>query len=264
VTASGLRDAVVLVTGAGKGIGRATAFAFAEERAQVVCAARTLSDVEAVAAQIRGAGSDALALACDVALEDQVRAMVAKTIERFGRIDVLVNNAGGTGGKWAELADLDFAQFDAVVAANLRGTALCSKYALKHMLAQQRGAIVNLSSTWGRTAGPGLSAYVAAKWGVIGLTQAIAVETATRGVRANCVVPGYTRTEMIERVRAARVGTAREVTAEQIVAEMAELAPQKRVVEPAEVADMIVYLASDHAKSITGQTVNVNAGLFMN
>jgi 3-oxoacyl-[acyl-carrier protein] reductase len=253
---------VALVTGAGKGIGRATALAFAQAGADVVACARTQADVDSLAAEVRALGRKALAVSCDVADETAVKAMLARTLDTFGRVDILVNNAGIGGGS-TKLIDFDMAVWDAVIATNLRGTALCTKYALVPMTAKKRGCIINISSTWGRTAGRGKPAYIATKWGIIGLTQAVALEAAQDGIRVNCVVPGYTMTDMLRKSReqqAARQG----ISYEQAVADVAAMSPQNRIVSAEEVARVIVWLASDMAISVHGQTINANAALFMN
>jgi 3-hydroxybutyrate dehydrogenase len=253
---------VVLVTGAGRGIGKAAALAFAKAGADVVVCARTAPEIDATCEEVRALGRRALAVECDVADEEQAKNVIAKAIGAFGRIDVLVNNAGGSSGS-VPLVDCDMADWDRVIATNLRGTALFTKYVLPSMMARKSGNIINISSTWGRTAGRGKPAYVAAKWGVIGLTQAVALEVATEGIRVNCVVPGYTMTEAIQKNReehAARQG----ISYEQSLAEAAAFSPQNRILSSEEVADVIVWLASDMAMSVHGQTINANAALFMN
>ena len=257
-----LAGQAALVTGAGRGIGRAAALALAAAGADVAVCARTGSELSAVAAEIERLGRRALAIPCDVADEAAVKDMMARIGKHFERLDILVNNAGISGGS-APLVDTDMAVFDRVIAVNLRGTALCSKYALPAMQARKRGAIINISSTWGRTAGRGKPAYVASKWAIIGLTQALALEVASDGVRVNCVVPGYTLTDMLHKSRAAAAASAG-ISLEEAMADVAALSPQNRVVTAEEVADVIVWLASDKAISIHGQTINANAALFMN
>jgi NAD(P)-dependent dehydrogenase (short-subunit alcohol dehydrogenase family) len=263
MTDTSLRDRVVLVTGAGKGIGRATALAFADAGARVVVCARTQSDVDQVAKLVAGKGRDALALSCDVAKEAEVESMVKRTLERFGQLDVLVNNAGGAGPMREPVSNVDMAEFQRVVAINLNGTVNCSKHTLRHMLPRKRGAIVNVSSTAGRVGLVNMAAYVSAKFAVIGLTQCMALEVAKRGVRVNCVVPGYTMTEALDK-RLRVVAKEQGISYEESVAKAAALSPQNRIATAAEVADVIVFLASDAAVTIHGQTVNANAALFMN
>ena len=260
---SSLNQKVVVVTGAGKGIGKATALAFAEAGADVVVAARTQSDVDELAKQIKAIGRKALAIRCDVAVEAQVETMMGRTVKEFGKIDVLVNNAGGAGKKRDHVADADMGEFNQVVGVNLNGTMHCSKHALKDMLARKSGAIVNVSSTAGRTGLVGMSSYVAAKWGVIGLTQCMALEVAKQGVRVNCVVPGYTLTEALD-ARLHAIAAEQGISYEESTARAAALSPQNRIATAREVADVIVFLASDAAVSIHGQTINANAALCMN
>jgi NAD(P)-dependent dehydrogenase (short-subunit alcohol dehydrogenase family) len=199
---------------------------------------------------------------CDVSEETQVKAVIARAMETFGRIDVLVNNAGIDCGN-TKLIDYNMADWDPILDVNLKGTALFIKYALPSMHERRRGAIVNVSSTWGRTAGPGKPAYVASKWGVVGLTQAIALEEGANGIRVNCVVPGYTMTDMMRTSRkqmAEREG----ISFEKALEKVAALSPQNRIVSPEEVAAVILWLASDHAIAVHGQTINANAALYMN
>jgi len=253
---------VAIVTGGGKGIGKATALALAQAGADVVACARTQGDLDEVCELIHKTGRQALGVICDVGDEAQVRNLVARTLERFQRLDILVNNAGISGGS-TNLVDFDMAEWDRIIATNLRGTALCTKYALPAMKKARRGSIVNISSTWGRTAGRGKPAYIATKWAIIGLTQAVALEEAKDGIRVNCVVPGYTMTEMLRKNREA--AAAREGKSyEEVIADVAALSPQNRVVSAEEVANVIVWLCSDAAVSVHGQTINANAALYMN
>jgi NAD(P)-dependent dehydrogenase (short-subunit alcohol dehydrogenase family) len=258
-----LDHSVALVTGAGKGIGRATALALAEAGADVIVAARTKSDVDEVAAQIRALGRRALAVSCDVAVESQVEAMMRQGIEQFGKVDILVNNAGGAGPRRDRVAATSMDEFNKVVAVNLNGTVSCSKHALQGMLARKSGVIINVSSTAGRMPLIGMSAYVAAKWAVIGLTQCMALEVAKEGIRVNCVVPGYTLTEALD-ARLHAIAAEQGISYEESYAKAAALSPQNRIATSREVADVIVFLASEKAISIHGQTINANAALFMN
>lgn len=253
---------VAIVTGSGKGIGKATAVAMAEAGADIVVCARTQADIDEVCGLVEKAGRKALGVRCDVADEAQVKELVAKTLERFGRLDILVNNAGISGGS-THLVDFDMDEWDRIIATNLRGTALCTKHALPAMKKAKRGSIVNISSTWGRTAGRGKPAYVATKWGIIGLTQAVALEEAKDGIRVNCVVPGYTVTEMLRKNREAAAKREGK-TYEEVMADVAALSPQNRVVSAEEVAAVIVWLCTDAAVSVHGQTINANAALYMN
>jgi NAD(P)-dependent dehydrogenase (short-subunit alcohol dehydrogenase family) len=258
-----LQDRTVIVTGAGKGIGRATALAFADAGANVVACARTQADVDEVAQLVSAKGRKALALRCDVAIETEVEALVHRTLERFGKLDVLINNAGGAGPSREPVSSVDIAEFERIMAVNLTGTVSCSKHALRHMLGRRSGSIINVSSTAGRTALVGMAAYVSAKWAVIGLTQCMALEVASKGIRVNCVVPGYTMTEALDK-RLRAVATEQGISYEESLAKAAALSPQNRIATAAEVADVMVFLASDRAISIHGQTVNANAALCMN
>ena len=250
------------VTGAGQGIGRATALAFARAGADVALCDLDQSGLDATAADIRAIGRRACPLLADISSENEVRAMVASAYQAFGRIDMLVNNAGISGSK-TPLTELDMREFDRVLGVNLRGTVLCAKYVLPHMLEAGRGSVVNIASTLGRMGSAGKVPYVASKWAVIGVTQSLALEVASRGVRVNAVAPGYTMTDMMRSNReaqAAREGR----TYEEAVAGVAALSPQNRIVSADEVASVVLWLSSDAAISIHGQTVNANAALFMN
>jgi NAD(P)-dependent dehydrogenase (short-subunit alcohol dehydrogenase family) len=252
---------VAFVTGAGQGIGRATALAFAKAGADVAFCDLAQPALEATAAAIRALGRRALPLRGDVSVEEDVRAMIAATTTACGRIDALVNNAGIPGSK-TPVVDLDMAEFDRVLAVNLRGMVLCAKHALPPMLAAGRGAIVNIASTLGRMGSAGKVPYVASKWAVIGVTQSLALEVARHGVRVNAVAPGYTMTDIMRASReaqAAREGR----SVEEVVAGVAALSPQNRIVSAEEVADVILWLCSDAAVSVHGQTINANAALFM-
>jgi NAD(P)-dependent dehydrogenase (short-subunit alcohol dehydrogenase family) len=189
-----LKDRAALVTGAGRGIGRATALALAREGADVALAARNREELEAVAGEVRALGRRALVQPTDVAVESEARALIDATVAAFGRLDVLVNNAGAVARE--PLRELAVEDWDRVIAVNLRGTFLCSKFALEPMLARREGWIVNISSGAGKRGVATRTAYSAAKFGVVGFTDALDAEVRRQGVRVHVVCPGPVETQM--------------------------------------------------------------------
>jgi NAD(P)-dependent dehydrogenase (short-subunit alcohol dehydrogenase family) len=189
-----LQDRVAVVTGAGRGIGRAIALELAREGADVALAARSTDEVEAVAAEVRALGRRALVVPTDVADEADARALIDRTMAEFGRLDVLVNNAGAVARE--PLRELAVPDWDRVIAVNLRGTFLCSKFALEPMLARGEGWIVNISSGAGKRGVATRTAYSAAKFGVVGFTDALDAEVRPHGVRVHVICPGPVETRM--------------------------------------------------------------------
>ena len=194
-----LSGQVALVTGAGRGIGRAIALALARVGARVVAAARTVEEIEEVADEILEAGGDAVAIPADVADEGDVQELFARIDEQFGRLDIVVNNAGV--GVFGPLAELDPDDFDRMVAVNLRGTFLCCQQAMKRMARRQRGYIINISSVVGFRGYANQSAYAATKHGVMGLTKSLAAEAQAYGVRVSAILPGGVDTDLIRTFR---------------------------------------------------------------
>jgi NAD(P)-dependent dehydrogenase (short-subunit alcohol dehydrogenase family) len=240
---------VVLITGALTGIGRATALAFAKEGADLVVSGRRDDAGQALVAELRALGAAAEFIRADVRHESDVQNLVDKTVARFGRLDVAVNNAGteGTPGPvTAQTAESYAAVFD----TNVLGVLLSLKHELRAMQAQGSGSIVNLSSTMGHRGAPGASLYTASKHAVEGLTKSAALEAAAFGVRVNAVAPGPVDTAMLDRF----TGTADRKAG--LVAGV----PLKRTGRPEEIADAIVFAASSKASFITGQIIAVNGG----
>ena len=237
-----LKDKVAIVTGATKGVGRATALRFAEEGATVVLASRNAAELRRVAQEIEAKGGSATPMPTDITSEERVRAMVEGAFSRFGRIDVLVNSAG-TSGPVADLVDLDTTEWDRVVNANLKGVMLCCKHVLRSMAQTRSGSVINVTSTEGRLGAPGRSALCASLWAVHALTQSLAWEAGKHNIRVNCVAPGPPMTERLEGTLSA-----------------ATRYPAKSTMDPTEAADVIVYLASDSSYQTTGQAINVNGG----
>ncbi len=240
---------VVLITGGLTGIGRATALAFAKEGAQVVVSGRRDEEGQKVVSEIRKPGAEAEFIRADVRHEEDVRNLIDKIVERFGRLDVAVNAAGteGVPGPMTEqTADNYVATFD----TNVLGTLLSMKYELRVMLPQKNGSIVNISSTYGHTGAPGASVYSASKHAVEGLTKSAALEAAGTGVRVNVIAPGPIETAMLDRF----TGTAERR------AGVASTIPLKRVGKPEEIAQAIVFVSSDKASFITGASYLVDGG----
>lgn len=240
---------VVLITGALTGIGRATAQAFARTGASVVISGRHEDAGQAFAAELRCLGGEAEFVQADVRHEDEVRKLVDQTIERFGRLDVAVNNAG-TEGHPGPVTEQTAETYAAAFDTNVLGTVLSMKHELRAMSAQRRGSIVNISSTMGHKAAPGASIYTASKHAVEGLTKAAALEGAEFGIRVNAVAPGPTETGMLKRF----TGT------DDRKAGMIAGVPLKRAGAPQEIADAILFLASDQASFLTGQILSVDGG----
>jgi NAD(P)-dependent dehydrogenase (short-subunit alcohol dehydrogenase family) len=239
-----------LITGGGTGMGRAAALRLAREGAHVVVAGRRASELTAVVASIEAAGGEALAVPTDVTDEAQVQRLLQRTLERFGAIDLAWNNAGVLGG-FAPLHETELADFDAVLATNLRGVTACLKHELAAMLASGRGgAIVNTSSWTAHGAMPGIAAYAASKGALDALMRTVALEAGPRGIRINNVSPGVIATPMSR----AALGS------DEAMRPLAQHTPLQRIGEPDDVADAVLWLLSDDARFVTGQSVLVDGG----
>jgi NAD(P)-dependent dehydrogenase (short-subunit alcohol dehydrogenase family) len=240
---------VVLITGALTGIGRATSLAFAREGFKLVISGRRPVEGATLAEEIRALGAEVEFIQADVRYEDQVRDLVDRTVTRFGRLDVAVNNAG-TEGKPGPITEQSPESYAATFDTNVLGVLLSLKHELRVMSAQRSGSIVNISSTFGRIGAPGASLYVASKHAVEGLTKTAALEAAPYGIRVNVVAPGPVETEMLGRF----AGSADRKAA------FAAGVPLKRLGRPEEIADAIVFLASEKASFISGASIAVNGG----
>ena len=247
---SQLSGKVALVTGAGSGIGRATALAFARQGAKVVIADVAADAGEETAALARAENTDALFVRTDVSQRADVEALVQAAVDQYGRLDYAHNNAGIPGPQ-ALLADYGEETWDQVIATNLKGIWLCMKYEIQQMLRQGGGAFVNTSSVAGLRGSQGVSAYVASKHGIIGLTRAAALEYARDGIRINAIAPGTIQTPMLDRFTGGD-----ELTLEQF----AKSEPVGRLGSPDEVAQAVLWLCSDSASFVTGAILAVDGG----
>jgi 3-oxoacyl-[acyl-carrier protein] reductase len=244
-----LQDKVAVVTGASQGIGRETAMALAEAGVKVVVAARNEEKLTALAGAIAAAGGEAFALKMDVADAEQVKAGFKQVIEKFGRLDILVNNAAVTRDGLAMRMKKD--DWDAVLQTNLTGAHLCIQQALPTMIKARAGRIINISSVVAQSGNAGQANYVAAKAGLIGLTKAIAIEIASRGITVNAVAPGFIETPMTD------------VLPDKVKEDLKVRIPLGRLGSSRDVAAAIVFLASDEAGYITGHVLNVNGGIHL-
>ncbi len=243
-----LENKVAIVTGASRGIGRATALALAVEGANVVVNyASSQESADRVVAEIAANGGAAIALPADVSKADQVDALISAVIEKWGQVDVLVNNAGIT--RDTLLLRMKPEDWQAVIDLNLTGVFLCTRAVSKLMLKQRSGRIINITSVAGQIGNPGQANYSAAKAGVIGFTRTVAKELASRGITVNAVAPGFIATDMTTNLNAEPI---------------LQFIPLGRYGQPEEVAGLIRFLAADPAAAyITGQVMNVDGGMVM-
>jgi len=242
---------VVLITGALTGIGRATAYAFANEGARVVVSGRHDEEGQKLATELRNRGTEAEFIRTDVRHEEDVKELVNKTIARFGRLDVAVNNAG-TVGTPGSAADVTPESYQAIFDTNVLGVLLCMKHEIRVMLKQGKGSIVNISSSYGKVGGPTAAVYVGSKHAVEGITKSAALELAGTGIRVNIVGPGPTETGMFDRFAQTRENKAKFIETH---------IPAKRMGTPEEMANAIVFLGSDKASYIIGASLSVDGGM---
>lgn len=256
-----LQDRVVVVTGAGRGIGREIALTCAAQGADVVLAARSVGALEAVAADIGAAGRAALVVETDVADRAAVLAMADAAHDRFGRVDVLVNNSG-IGGPSAPLWEVDPDEWAETMATNVTGVFHCCQALVPAMIEQGSGSVVTIGSITGKRPLLNRAAYATSKAALIGLTRTLAEECGPRGVRVNLISPGTVEGERIDWVfeqQAAAQGR----SVEEVRSAFVEMAPLRRLVSPTDIANAVVYLGSDLAAGVTGADLNVTAGLVM-
>jgi NAD(P)-dependent dehydrogenase (short-subunit alcohol dehydrogenase family) len=245
-----MNKSVVLITGALTGIGRATAIAFAYEGARIAISGRREDAGQTLVAELRNLGAEAEFTRADVRIEAEVKTLIEKTIERFGRIDVAVNNVG-TEGQLGPVVEQSAENFAATFDTNVLGTLLSMKHEMRVMMPQGSGSIINLSSIAGQVGIAGASVYSASKHAVEGLTKSVALEAAGSGVRINAVAPGPVATDMLDRF----VGGSEEAKAGFL-----SMIPAKRAATPDEIAQTIIFLASDKARYLTGQSIAVDGG----
>ena len=240
---------IAIVTGASRGIGRGIAMALAEVGATVICAARDLAKLEAVVAEIVAAGGKAQAAVVDVASRESIESLISTTVAGHGRVDILVNNAGITRDNL--LLRMKPAEWDDVIATNLTSVFISTQAVMKPMLKQRAGSIINIGSVVSLTGNAGQANYAAAKAGLVGFSKSVAREVASRGIRVNVITPGFIETDMTNAMPEA--------------AKQAMLAtvPLGRTGTPADVAALVVYLASDASAYVTGQTISVDGGFHM-
>ena len=244
-----LKDKVALITGASQGIGRDTALALAQAGAKVAVAARNEEKLASLVGEIESAGGAALAVKMDVADSEQVKAGFKQVLDKFGRLDILVNNAAITRDGLSMRMKPD--DWEAVLKTNLTGAPLCIQQALSTMMRARSGRIINISSVVAQSGNAGQANYVAAKAGLIGLTKAVAIEIASRNVTVNAVAPGFIETPMTD------------VLPDKVKEELKTRIPLGRMGSPRDVAAAIVFLASDEAAYITGHVLNVNGGMHL-
>jgi NAD(P)-dependent dehydrogenase (short-subunit alcohol dehydrogenase family) len=262
-----LKDKVAIITGGGKGIGKAVALAFAREGAAVVIAGRTVSALEETCKQIGNNGGTAAFVPTDISDEKQVIELITQAIARFGKIDVLVNNSG-IAGPTSRVVDMDLAQWNETLAIDLTGSLLCARETLKHMIPRRRGSIINVVSEGGRSGDgrsgyPMRAAYCSSKMGLIGLTETLAVENGEFGIRVNALSPGPVLGDRIRSILEKRIAeTGR--TLEEMLKTLAVNNSLKRIATEEECAAVALFLGSDESSGVTGQTVSVSCGQHIN
>ena len=244
-----LKDKVAIVTGASRGIGEATARKFCQEGASVMLCSRSAEGVAAIAESLSGEGGNAKSTQADISNKVDVEALVDLTLQEFDRVDILVNNAGITrDALFMRMKDEDW---DAVLQTNLTGTAYCMRTVIRSMMRQRSGRIINISSVVGVAGNAGQANYAASKAGIIGLTKSVAKEVGSRGITVNAITPGFITTDMTQKIP------------ETNQQKMLEMIPIGSFGTPEDVAEAALFLASDAARYITGQAIQVDGGMLM-
>ena len=245
-----LNDKVVIITGASQGIGRTMATVFAESGANVICVARSEDKIKELSSEIENKGGRAIPITCDVGNGDAFSNTIKSVVDQFGKLDILINNAGIT--RDALLMRMNESQWDEVIQTNLKGAFFGMKAAIRPMMKNKFGRIINITSIVGLTGNPGQANYAASKAGLIGMTQSIAKEVGSRGITVNCIAPGWIDTEMTEELP------------ENSKRDLLDRIPIGKIGKPENIAHAAVFLASDEASYITGQTITVDGGRVIN
>jgi NAD(P)-dependent dehydrogenase (short-subunit alcohol dehydrogenase family) len=259
---------VAIVTGAARGMGLATALTFAREGANVVIDDIDLEAAKLVEEGAKALGAQAIAVRADVTKPDEVRQMVNETLAKFGRLDILVNNAGilYIDGKPADrkfFKDTSEDEWPAEIDVTLYGVLNCARAAVEPMLRQKSGSIINIASDAGRGAMPRGTVYGAGKGGTIAFTRHLALELGPSGIRVNCVSPGVIKTTRIEAIESGAKLSPEAAEAHKVLEQLAQKSPLGRIGNPQEIANVVVFLASDASSYVTGQTISVNGGDLM-
>ena len=244
-----LEGKLAIVTGGARGIGKEIAMLFAKQGANIAICDVNLEEAEKTAKEIQDSGRESLAFKVDVTDQSQIQDMVDKILDKFNKIDILINNAGIT--KDNLLLRMSEEEWDKVIAVNLKGTFLCTKIVSKVMLKQRFGKIVNLASIIGIMGNAGQANYAASKAGIIGLTKSVAKELASRNICVNAIAPGFIKTDMTARL------------AEEVQKKMLSVIPLARFGEAKDVADLAIFLSSESSSYITGQVIQVDGGMVM-
>jgi 3-oxoacyl-[acyl-carrier protein] reductase len=244
-----MANRIAFITGASRGIGRACAIALSSGGAKVVLAARQLDKLEEVAGQIRAGGGEAFVVPIDLASQDSIKEAFSKASKEFGRIDILINNAGLTRDGLALRMKRD--DWDAVIQTNLSGSFFCIQQVLPGMVRERWGRIVNITSVVGESGNAGQANYAASKAGLIGLTKSLAQELASRNITVNAVAPGFIETDMTASL------------SDELKAKITESVPLKRIGKPEDIAAAVKFLCGEDAGYITGHVLDVNGGMFM-